>query len=303
MKKLVPALILILAFASFTFSQTCRQLAKEVKPNLSAETKKAYDLKLTEAFEQFTKNAGNADSTIWLGRRTAYLGNYKDAIRIFSEGLSRYPTDARFFRHRGHRYITIRCFDEAIKDLDRAASLVKGKPDQIEPDGLPNARNIPTSTLQTNIYYHLGLAHYLKGEFDAADTAFRKVFDLAKNADMQVAAANWVFMSEMRLGKTSDAKQFIAQIKDGLDVIENVDYYTLVKLYQGKLKPDEIANKIGSNSLSNSTLGYGLGNWHLYNGRRDEAIKFFKQIVAGDQWASFGYIAAEADLKRQKPAR
>ena len=181
--------------------------------------------------------------------------------------------------------------------------MTNGKPDQVEPDGLPNARNIPTSTLQTNIYYHLGLAHYLKGEFDAADTAFRKAFDLAKNADMQVAAANWVFMSEMRLGKTNDAKQFVAQIKDGLDVIENVDYYTLVKLYQGKLKPDEIANKIGSNSLSNSTLGYGLGNWHLYNGRRDEAIKFFKQIVAGDQWASFGYIAAEADLKRQKPAR
>lgn len=298
MRKLALAVAFAFIVTLSVFPQTCRQLAKEVKPVLSPETKKAYDLKLAEAFEQFTKNAGNADSTIWLGRRTAYLGNYKDAIRIFSEGLSRYPTDARFFRHRGHRYITIRCFDEAVKDLDRAASLIKGKPDQIEPDGLPNVRNVPTSTLQTNIYYHLGLAHYLKGEFGAADSAFTQAYDISKNADMQVAAANWVYISKMRAGKSVEAGQFIAKIAEGLDVIENGDYYALIKLYQGALKPEEIVSKLGSSSLSNATLGYGLGNWYLYNGHREQAIKLFRQIIAGDQWASFGYIAAEAELKR-----
>ena len=281
-------------FAFSVFPQTCRQLAKEVKPTLSPETRKAYDVKLAEAFDQFTKQGGNADSTIWLGRRTAYLGNYKDAIRIFSEGLSRYPTDARFFRHRGHRYITIRCFDEAIRDLDRAASLVKSKPDQVEPDGLPNERNVPTSTLQTNIYYHLGLAHYLKGEFDPAYAAFMQAFDIAKNADMQVAAANWVFMSAMRLGKSKEAAQFIGKIPDNLDLIENADYYKLIRLYQGKMKPEDLLKE----AASNATIGYGLGNWYLYNGRREETMKIFRQIVAGDQWASFGYIAAEAELKR-----
>ena len=281
-------------FAFSVFPQTCRQLAKEVKPTLSPETRKAYDVKLAEAFDQFTKQGGNADSTIWLGRRTAYLGNYKDAIRIFSEGLSRYPTDARFFRHRGHRYITIRCFDEAIRDLDRAASLVKSKPDQVEPDGLPNERNVPTCTLQTNIYYHLGLAHYLKGEFDPAYAAFMQAFNIAKNADMQVAAANWVFMSAMRLGKPKEAAQFIGKIPDNLDLIENADYYKLIRLYQGKMKPEDLLKE----AASNATIGYGLGNWYLYNGRREETMKIFRQIVAGDQWASFGYIAAEAELKR-----
>jgi hypothetical protein len=294
---LVPVLALILFFIAAAFPQTCRQLAKEVKPTLSAETKKAYDLKLTEAFEQFTKAGGDINSVIWLGRRTAYLGNYKDAIRIFSEGLSRYTNDARLFRHRGHRYITIRCFDEAVKDLERAASLTKGKPDETEPDGLPNPRNIPTSTLQTNIYYHLGLARYFKGDFDGASAAFRQCFDLAKSADMKVAAANWIFMSAMRSGKEKDAKQFVNdEIKDGLDVIENGDYYKLLKLYQGKIKPEDLLNEAGSNS----TLGYGLGNWYLYNGKRNEAIKLFRQVTTGDQWANFGYIAAEAELKRQK---
>jgi hypothetical protein len=53
-----------------------------------------------------------------------------------------------------------------------------------------------------------------------------------------------------------------------------------------------------ANSLSNASAGYGLGNWYLYNGQRDEAVRIFRQIVAGNQWASFGYIAAEAELKR-----
>lgn len=286
--------IFMFLFVFSVFPQTCRQLAKEVKPTLSPETRKAYDVKLAEAFDQFTKQGGNADSTIWLGRRTAYLGNYKDAIRIFSEGLSRYPTDARFFRHRGHRYITIRCFDEAIRDLDRAASLVKANPDQVEPDGLPNQRNVPTSTLQTNIYYHLGLAHYLKGEFDPAYAAFMQAFNIAKNADMQVAAANWVFMSAMRLGKSKEAAQFIGKIPDNLDLIENADYDKLIRLYQGKMKPEDLLKE----AASNATIGYGVGNWYLYNGRREETMKIFRQIVAGDQWASFGYIAAEAELKR-----
>ena len=44
--------------------------------------------------------------------------------------------------------------------------LVAAKPDEVEPDGAPNARGIPRSTLQSNIWYHLGLAQYLAGDFD-----------------------------------------------------------------------------------------------------------------------------------------
>jgi hypothetical protein len=51
--------------------------------------------------------------------------------------------------------------------------------------------------------------------------------------------------------------------------------------------------------LSNSTIGYGLGNWFLYNGQRAEAEKIFRQVTAGSQWSSFGYIVAAAELKRK----
>ena len=111
--------------------------------------------KYREARGEYLKNPDVAENIIWLGRRIAYMGEYKKAIEIFTEGIKKFPDDPRFYRHRGHRYISIRKFDEAISDFTRAVELTRGKKDQIEPDGMPNARNIPVSTLQGNIWYHL----------------------------------------------------------------------------------------------------------------------------------------------------
>ncbi len=62
----------------------------------------------------------------------------------------------------------IREFDRAIQDFEKAATLIEGTEDKIEPDGLPNAQNIPVSTLHTNIWYHLGLAYYLQHDLENA---------------------------------------------------------------------------------------------------------------------------------------
>ena len=293
-------IILCLTFCcSPVLAQTCLQRAQEVAPPLTRETRREYEAKLTEA----RKNAETdptADNLIWLGRRIAYLGHYKDAIKVFTEGTEKFPDDARFLRHRGHRLITLRCFDPAIEDLNRAAKLIKGKPDEIEPDGLPNARNIPTSTLQSNIWYHLGLAHYLKGDFKSALKAYREAEKVSTNPDMLVATTHWLYMTLRRLGREKEAAQIVVTIKPDLDVIENGDYYKLIRLYQGKTTADELLKEIGNetNGLSKASIGYGLGNWFLYNGRRDEAEKIFRQIILGNQWASFGHIAAETELSR-----
>jgi tetratricopeptide (TPR) repeat protein len=276
----------------------CVQTAREVSPQLSTETQRDFETKLNEARELFEKDPRSADRIIWLGRRTAYLGRYKDAIKIYTDGIKQFPTDARLYRHRGHRYITLRCFEHAVADFEKASKLIKGRPDEIEPDGLPNARNIPTSTLQSNIWYHLGLAHYLKGDFQRALNAYREAEKVSTNADMLVATTHWLYMTLRRLGREEEAAKLVAGIKDDLDVIENADYYNLIRVYQGKLKPADVW-KEPAESLSNATVGYGLGNWFLYNGQKAEAMKVFRQVTSGNQWASFGYIAAESELTRQ----
>lgn len=294
--KILPIFLFLTFLISNSFAQKCLQAAKTVPPIISKETRTLYLTKLSEAKAAYEKNP-DAENLIWLGRRTAYAGDYLEAIKIFTKGIEQFPDDARFYRHRGHRFITIRCFKEAIKDLEKAAKLIKGKEDEIEPDGLPNAKNIPTSTLQTNIFYHLGLAYYLKGDFKKALRAYRECLKLSHNNDMAVAAINWIYMSLRRLKKDKEAEKIVAMVEDNLDLIENGDYYKLIKLYQGKLKTEDLLN-LETDSLSNVSLAYGVGNWFLYNGKTDEAMKIFRQINLGNQWASFGFIAAEAELRR-----
>lgn len=300
----VIVLLIVLSVAAFSVrAQTCADAAKQVPPVLSESAAKTYEAKLAEARDAYTKNPNDADAIIWLGRRTAYIGEYKAAVKIFTDGIAKFPKDARFYRHRGHRYITLRCFDDAIRDFEAAAKLVEGKPDEIEPDGLPNARNIPTSTLKTNIYYHLGLAHYVKGNFKRAANEFLNCYNAATNADMKIAAAHWIYMSTRRLDRRKEADRFIeTAAPDGLDIIENMDYYKLTKLYRGKVRVEELLSEIGgaSDSLSSASLGYGIGNYFFYNGDKEKAREIFRKITVGNQWASFGFIAAEAELSRKR---
>ncbi len=272
-----------------------------VAPSLPDSLRLVREAQLSEAREELERSPGDPDAWIWVGRRAAYLGRYREAISVYTEALSRFPEDARLYRHRGHRYITIRQFDRAVQDLERAAELVVGKPDEVEPDGLPNPRNVPTSTLHFNIWYHLGLAYYLKGDLENALEAYRRCLEVSRNPDAMVATTHWLYMTLRRLGRDREANDLLRPITPDLDVIENSAYHRLGLMYRGLIPPDSLfrLEDPAGGSLENVTLAYGVGNWHLYNGRPVEAERIFRAIVARqDQWAAFGYIAAEADLAR-----
>jgi tetratricopeptide (TPR) repeat protein len=268
------------------------------RPTLPDDTRRRYEEALVEARQRSYADPGDADALIWLGRRTAYLGRYREAIEIFTRGIERHPRDARFYRHRGHRYITIRQFDRAIDDLERAASIVSGRPDEVEPDGLPNARNTPTSTLQSNVWYHLALAHYLEGDFARALRAYRACLEVSKNPDMLVATSHWLYMTLRRLGRDAEAARVLDPIRSDLDVIENHAYYRLLLAYKGQLPVAALDSASASGALDDVTTAYGVGNWYLYNGDPNRARAIFQRIVASGNWAAFGAIAAEAELAR-----
>lgn len=261
---------------------------------LPAEVQEDFEAKLRAARAEHEADPQDADALIWLGRRLAYLGRYEEAIGVFSQGVRAHPLDARFLRHRGHRFITTRQLERAIDDLERAVDLIAGRPDEIEPDGLPNAAGIPTSTLQSNIFYHLGLARYLEGDFDGAIEAYRECLRVAGNPDMLVATSHWLYMSLRRLGRNEEASLRLEPISPDLEILENHDYHRLLLMYAGLLPADEVWRP-ADDALSNATLGYGVGNWHLYEGRPEQAEEVFNEVLAGESWAAFGYIAAEAE--------
>jgi tetratricopeptide (TPR) repeat protein len=267
------------------------------RPPLAAEAEARMMAQLDSARRAAEADPASADAVIWLGRRTAYLGRYREAIAIFTDGIRKHPEDPRLYRHRGHRYITLRHLDQAIADFRRAAELVRGQPDQTEPDGQPNARNIPTSSLQSNIWYHYGLALYLKGDFAGALDAYRECLKVSTNPDMLVATSHWLYMTLRRLGRDAEAARVLGPITREMDIIENGEYHRLLLFYKGELPPDALlAGEAGS--IGGVTAAYGVGNWVLYHGRRTEAERIFRRILATGTWAAFGYIAAEAELAR-----
>ena len=267
------------------------------RPALAPEAEARLLAQLDSARIAYEADSTSAETLIWLGRRTAYLGRYRDAIAIYTDGIRKHPNDARLYRHRGHRYITVRRLNDAVADFQRAAELIHGKPDDVEPDGQPNARNIPTSTLQSNIWYHYGLALYLQGEFARALEAYRECMKVSKNPDMLVATSHWVYMTLRRLGQEAEAAQALEPITRDLEVIENGEYHRLLLMYKGELSPDSLLAP-GAETIGGVTAAYGVGNWHLYNGRAAEAEAVFRRIVATGPWAAFGYVAAESELFR-----
>ena len=239
----------------------------------------------------------DADAIIWLGRRIGYTGLYREAIDVFSEGIMKHPDDARMYRHRGHRWISVREFDRAIEDLSHAASLVAGEPDEVEPDGQPNALGIPTSTLQSNIHYHLALAHYLNGDFESALPSYENYIAITTNPDQLVAIAHWWYMALRRLGRDAEAEAVLEPVTADLDVIENASYHQLLLMYKGEIEADELWNP-EQEDPSGVAIAYGVATWHLYNGRDAQAEDMYRRILEGSGWAGFGHIAAEADVAR-----
>ena len=243
------------------------------------------------AQNNYYRDQENPEMLIWYGRRVAYLGYFKEAIKIYTLGIEKFPYDARFYRHRGHRYISTRQYDKAINDFKRALELVDGKEDQIEPDGLPNSKNIPLSTLHGNIWYHLGLTYYLKNDMNNAAKSFSDRSVTHKFDDNIVSSAHWLYMIYRRQNKIEQSNAIVKNISKDMDIIENMSYHQTSLFHKGLIKESEI-------NIDDVAL-YSIANWYIYE--KNDTLKakdYYKELLETGNPFSFAYIAAESDWKR-----
>ena len=222
------------------------------------------------------------DSTdLWMRAGIALAGSwhYQQAIDAYSRGMQNDPFAALLYRHRGHRFISTRRFDAAAADLELSSRLD------------------PTNW---DTWYHLGLAHYLRGDFAAAETAYRRCLDLATDDGALVAVSDWLWMTLARRGDRAGAEALLTAIHPDMQVGENGSYHRRLLMYKGLLQPAELLDLSGATDLDVATIGYGVGNYHLVMGNEREASAIFRRVVSGPYWPAFGFIAAEAELARQR---
>jgi tetratricopeptide (TPR) repeat protein len=290
--KIFLLLLAVLWFASQEFhegsSLSAGSLKEKEKPEvISLLGKKLYAApaegeellklqdELKEAIKKVEADPENPEHLIMYGRRLAYLWKYHEAIDVYTRGIKIHPDQAMLYRHRGHRYISIRKFDLAVKDLTKASEL---------------------NDHDFDIWYHLGLAHYLKGEFEKALWAYQNCLRSARDHDSKIAISNWLYITLRRLGKKEEAAKALDGITEGMEVVENQSYHGLLFFYKGLKSEAEVEALAEVSDLDMATIGYGIGCWHLYNNNTGKAKIYFEKIMKGRYWPAFGFIAAEAEL-------
>lgn len=259
------------------------------------------DANLRLAHIEYNNHPDSLQAHIWYGRRLANVYKYKEAISVYTSAIDSFPTSPELYRHRGHRYITTRQFDKAIQDLQKASELVAGLPIQTEPDGIPNRINKPLSNLQFNIWYHWGLAYFMKGDFENARIKLDSCLMYSDNPDLKVATVDWLYMTHNKLGQKDLANEVLNHVNKDMIMVENDAYFKRIMMYKGIFKPEDILdpnkNKT-ANKMDLITQGFGVAQWHAKNGQADLSKMVLQKIVASDYWQAFGYIAAEAELLR-----
>jgi tetratricopeptide (TPR) repeat protein len=241
----------------------------------------------------------NVDLILAAARARDVALQFHSAIDVYTKGLAIAPNDVRLLRFRGHRYISIRKFDLAVADLQKAVGIA------------------PTSF---DVTYHLALAHYLRGSFADAVSVYRSCLDAkVDNAPLpqgwrsctttmatpndRVAVSDWLYRALRRAGRHEEAKALLGAFTADMKVGENEAYYTALRFYAGAVTEEAAMTPTTKSENRLVTVGYGIATHHLANGDMDRACMLLKLIADEPNWNAFGVIAAETDLAQRHVCR
>jgi tetratricopeptide (TPR) repeat protein len=211
----------------------------------------------------------------------------KEAAETLTRALVISPKNADLLIERGHRELPLREFTKARADLTRGAALAP-------------------KTMAA--YYHLGLAHYFLGEFAESADAFHHAVETAPSDDERINATNWLYASLRRAGKKDEAAKALEAIPQEMTntAAHTRFYLNLVRFFQGKMSESDAlppepppGNTDQEAELPFDTVAYGIGNWHLYNGDTAKAQEYFRRIMKGHVWVTWGFVGAETELLRK----
>lgn len=212
-----------------------------------------------------------------LGLAQSAIRRYREAIVTFSRGIAIAPDSGILYRWRGHRYLSLRMLDSARVDLEHGLAL--------------------DSTLY-GCWYHLGIVRYVTEDFAGAAAAFARALPLAPDSGERAGSIDWSWMSLMRAGRAPEAQAVLDRNSAGPP--GGNFYDQRLRLYRGQIGPDRVVTPSDTSDIALATLSYGLGNWYLLRGDTASAKQWFERAVRSGGWPAFGFIAAEAELRRLK---
>lgn len=277
-------------------------LAQKTEPEVYSPLGKAYFARpdaagvIARADKALFEGGEKADLLLEAARARDQFFRFSASIPLYTRGMQMFPEDVRFPRYRGHRLLSMRRFDAALADLKAAVELAPASFD---------------------VSYHLGLAYYLRGDFNHAAREYGRCLALgdkprpeylrgipagwrscyALDDDSRVALTDWAYRALRRAGKHAEAKVLLERIGESMTVRENTSYWKALLFYKGARTEEQTLGAPG-NSNAPATVGYGIAVFHRLEGRPERACQLLQRIVNEENWTAFGVIGAETDLAR-----
>jgi tetratricopeptide (TPR) repeat protein len=244
-----------------------------------------------------TKASLSEDDYVEIGRLLLTQNRYRDAMANYSEGISKYPESFKLYRHRGHRHINLRELDAALEDLGKARDLMASQPDAME----YGADGKPTATTQHQVWYHIGIYHYLKRDYTSCAAAFEKALAATQEPNNIAGASDWLYNAYQRMGDPVKAEKVLVPFTADYPIEDkNYPYFRRLLLFKKLITPEELidpALEPSAMSVQDMTKLYGLANLHAYQGNPEKANELYKKVLMTDQWLGFAYAGAELDVK------
>lgn len=237
---------------------------------------------------------------IELSRKHASNYHYNESIKILTEGLTQFPVSFKLLRHRGHRYLNLRKTEKAIADLTKADKLIGTEHLDVEELGYDGK---PWGTYKYWVYYHIGLYHYVKGDYAKAAEAYKVLVANATTDKNQVGSRDWLYNTYRRMGEPVLAQEVLDQIPDDFEMSDtNYVYYKRLLFYKEVLEEKEIFDKdktFDEWGGGDMTPGYAVASNYLYNGDTATAQQIYNNILRLPFWGAWAYVVTDAEQGRK----
>ncbi len=272
-------MIAVLLFAALSL-QAAQPAAQAAFAEANAAYEKRENDKALAGYEKaIALEPNNAEFHLGRARALARLSRHADAISETTKAAQLDPKNPTALRDRGHYLINLHRTGEAVKDLARAEQMEKN---------------------DREIYYHLGLAHYILGDFRRAADDWQGCLRNVKTDDDRISCSAWAYPSLVRAGRSAEAQKVLDGVPQTMKPKDNTAYYDRLMLFKGLAQEEDVAKTMEKDAISKPTVGYSIGLWHLLNRRIDKAKSYFQTAASAEQKSAFGAVAAEAELKRMK---
>lgn len=224
---------------------------------------------------------GDPDRLLELALALKAQLRYCEASEVFSELLVQNPFRQDILCQRGHVYLGLRAYHQAIADFELALRI-----DPQSWDGL----------------YHEALCFYLLGDYSTAEKYYARCCAASKTEEDLTAVTDWYWLTLMHLGKKAEADKILQPVREDWNYGENETYFARLLVYKGLRQADEVlahARELSDHEFCTYAYGIAYYLWKV-QGKQEEAQALIADIASrtGSQWGGFALQAAQAAMKR-----